>query len=221
MTKNAPKVAPRIRQGRKFAQVLEGAREVFLASGFEGASVDEIARVAGVSKATLYSYFPDKRLLFLEVIRMECARQTDEAVTLIDLTAPVQDVLWAGGRHIIGFLTSEFGRGVHRMCVAEAERFPDLGRQFYESGPQTGRARIVDYLRDACARGELRIDDHELAADQFMQLCRAHIFDRVIGGVQTEFSQAEVNRVIGGAVEMFLARYGVPDSPPPQATSQH
>ncbi|SDW14371.1 TetR/AcrR family transcriptional regulator [Roseicitreum antarcticum] len=215
MTKNATKGAARVRQGRKFAQVLEGAREVFLASGFEGASVDEIARVAGVSKATLYSYFPDKRLLFLEVIRMECARQTDEAVTLIDLSAPVRVVLRAGARHIIGFVTSDFGRGVHRMCVAEADRFPDLGRQFYESGPEMGRARIVDFLRDACARGTLRIDDHALAADQFMQLCQAHIFDRVACGVQTAFSEAEVNRVIDGAVEMFMARYGVAESSAP------
>ena len=56
--------SPTIRKGRKFDQVLEGARSVFLADGFEGASVDQIAKVAGVSKATLYSYFPDKRLLF-------------------------------------------------------------------------------------------------------------------------------------------------------------
>lgn len=208
MTKYATPVATKIRQGRKFSQVIDGAREVFLASGFEGASVDEIARVAGVSKATLYSYFPDKRLLFLEVIRMECARQTDEAVTLIDLTAPVRVVLRAGAQHIISFVTSDFGRGVHRMCVAEAERFPELGRQFYQSGPEMGRARIVDFLRDACARGELQIDDQELAADQFMQLCQAYIFDRAICGVQVEFSQTEINRVIDGAIDMFMARYG-------------
>ncbi|WP_372674886.1 TetR/AcrR family transcriptional regulator, partial [Aquicoccus sp.] len=48
------------RSGRKFDQVLEGARKVFMADGFERASVDDIARAAGVSKATLYSYFPDK-----------------------------------------------------------------------------------------------------------------------------------------------------------------
>ena len=57
---------------------------VFLRDGFDGASVDDIAREAGVSKATLYSYFPDKRLLFLEVAKTECARQADEAVKLID-----------------------------------------------------------------------------------------------------------------------------------------
>ncbi|MEZ5686188.1 MAG: helix-turn-helix domain-containing protein, partial [Paracoccaceae bacterium] len=75
---------PEIRKGRKFDQVLEGARAVFLRDGFEGASVDDIAREAGVSKATLYSYFPDKRLLFMEVAKCECARQADEAAALIE-----------------------------------------------------------------------------------------------------------------------------------------
>ena len=66
----------KVRKGRKFDQVLAGARDVFMADGFEGASVDAIARVAGVSKATLYSYFPDKRLLFMEVAgsRPRCRR---------------------------------------------------------------------------------------------------------------------------------------------------
>ena len=61
--------APAIRRGRKFAQVVAGARQVFLEHGFVGASVDEIARVKDVFKATLYSYFPDKRMLFVEVVR--------------------------------------------------------------------------------------------------------------------------------------------------------
>lgn len=62
---------PVVKRGRKFDQVLEGARLVFLQDGYEGASVDDIARAAGVSKATLYSYFPDKRLLFMEVAKIE------------------------------------------------------------------------------------------------------------------------------------------------------
>ena len=82
-----------IRKGRKFDQVLEGARSVFLRDGFEGASVDDIARAAGVSKATLYSYFPDKRLLFLEVARCECNRQTEETEALICTATTVREVL--------------------------------------------------------------------------------------------------------------------------------
>jgi len=72
-----------IKKGRKFDQVLDGARQIFMRDGFEGASVDDIARAAGVSKATLYSYFPDKRLLFSEVARLECNRQAEAAMNEI------------------------------------------------------------------------------------------------------------------------------------------
>lgn len=203
-------MAANIRQGRKFDQVLEGARTVFTTMGYDAAGVDEIARRAGVSKATLYSYFPDKRLLFLEVVRRECERQADEALAQIDQTAPPETVLRLGARKIVDFYTSDFGRGVARLCAAEADRFPDLGRQFYATGPQLARDRIGSYLAAACARGALAIDDIPLAADQFVKLCEADLLDRVTCGVQSRFSEAEIARVIDGAVAMFLARHGPP-----------
>lgn len=202
-------LTPRVKKGRKFEQVLEGAREVFMTDGFEGASVDTIARAAGVSKATLYAYFPDKRLLFMEVAKCECIRQAHEAVELIDLTAPPRQVLTEAASRIVGFYLSDFGIRVFRIFVAESDRFPELGREFYDSGPALVRARVVDYLRDAVARGELRIDDLQLAADQFAELCKADIFPRLIFGVRSAFSEAEKKRVIDGAVETFMARYGV------------
>ena len=195
------------RRGRKYDQVLEGARQVFLAQGYEPASVDEIARAAGVSKATLYSYFPDKERLFIAVIQTECSRQAESALAQIDPTAPVRTVLTAVARHIVGFVLSDFAQSFFRLCIAEAERFPELGRAFYESGPQLGHDRLGDYLREACDAGFLRIEDIGLAADQFQELCKAGIWARAVFGVQTRFSPAELDRVIGGAVDTFLARY--------------
>ena len=197
------------RTGRKFDQVLEGAREVFLADGFEGASVDDIARAAGVSKATLYSYFPDKRLLFMEVARLECIRQGEESIKEIDAHAAPRVVLANAARHMLGFILSDFGQRVFRICVAEADRFPDLGRQFYESGPMMVRAHMKDYLADAVARGELVIEDLDLAADQFAELCKADLFPRWVFNIDASFSEAEIDRVITGAVDTFMARYGV------------
>ena len=202
-------VASLVKKGRKFDQVLCGARTVFLADGFEGASVDDIARAAGVSKATLYSYFPDKRLLFMEVAKGECGRQADEAVHLIDLTAPPEVVLREAAKRIVGFVLSDFGQRVFRICVAESDRFPELGREFYESGPALVRARLMDYLAHATDRGQLAIDDFGLAADQFAELCKVDIYSRIMFGIATSFTEAEVTRVIDGALAMFMARYGV------------
>jgi len=197
-----------IRKGRKFDQVLEGARTVFLRDGFEGASVDHIAREAGVSKATLYSYFPDKRLLFMAVAKAECRRQADEALHVIDQTAPPGAVLTTAARRIVGFFMSEFGIKVYRICVAESDRFPELGREFYQSGPLLLRQRLAEYLRGAVARGQLAISDIDLAADQFAELCKATIHNRAMFGITPCGAAGEVQRTIDGAVEMFMARYG-------------
>jgi|SRR6056297_1438664 len=197
--------APR---GRKVAQVLEGARAVFLRDGFEGANVDEIAREAGVSKATLYSYFSDKRLLFVEVATAECRRQADAALGEVDMSAPPREVLAFAARKMMDFFLSPIGLGVFRVVVAETGRFPQIGRTFWETGPARGRAILQDYFAQACARGELAIDDLPLAADQFAELCKADLFPRLIFGLADEVTPAERERVAQGAVEMFLARYG-------------
>lgn len=197
-----------VRRGRKFDQVLEGARRVFMADGFEGASVDDIARAAGVSKATLYSYFPDKRLLFVEVARTACARMADETVERIDDCKPVREVLTFVARELATFLTSPFGLQIFRVCVAESDRFPELGRAFYENGPKLGRDRLQDYLQIAVADGQLVIDDVEMAAEQFSELCKARIWVRALFGVQDEVTAGEIDRVASEAVETFLARFG-------------
>ncbi|MEL7461334.1 MAG: TetR/AcrR family transcriptional regulator [Pseudomonadota bacterium] len=196
------------RTGRKVEQVIAGAREVFMRAGFEGASVDEIAREAGVSKATLYSYFADKRLLFMEVAKAECRTQTESAVHEIDFNAPVDQVLRQAARRMTRFFLSDVGQQVYRIVVAESGRFPELGREFWESGPAQVRNVLGDYFRAAVDRGELEVEDFELAADQFPELCKARLHTRMAIGIQTEFTEEEIDRVIDGAVEMFIARYG-------------
>lgn len=199
----------KITKGRKFDQVLEGAREVFMKDGFEGASVDDIAKTAGVSKATLYSYFPDKRLLFAEVAKSECLRQACTAVEVVTTDSSPDEVLYEAGRRMIEFFISDFGLSMFRICTAESGRFPELGQQFYASGPELVRLRLVDYFHEAVAKGQLEISDFDLAADQFAELCKATIIPRLLCGVKTSFTQAETDRVLNGAVDMFMARHGV------------
>lgn len=196
-----------IKKGRKFDQVLEGAREIFMRDGFEGASVDDIARAAGVSKATLYSYFPDKRLLFTEVARLECNRQAEEALQVIGKDAPIEYVLHEAASRMVRFFLSEFGQQVFRTCVAESYRFPEIGQRFYESGPALMRERMSGVLRPYVERGILKIDDMDLAAYQFGELCKSDLFVRRLCGVAGEIDDADIERVVTGAVEMFLARY--------------
>ncbi|QDY69775.1 TetR/AcrR family transcriptional regulator [Qingshengfaniella alkalisoli] len=195
------------RKGRKYEQVVEGARKVFMHEGFEGASVDAIAKEAGVSKATLYSYFSDKEILFLEVAKSECLRQ-GEASEMLVTPGPVDEMLAEIARKMATFFLSDFGMRVFRVCVAESERFPELGRTFYQCGPERAKAKLVEFLKIQVDEGHLQITDCELAAEQFIELCKAHLFPRMIFSVVTKPSEEEIERVIKGAVEMFMARYG-------------
>lgn len=199
---------PVTRTGRKIGQVLEGARTVFLRDGFEGASVDDIAREAGVSKATLYNYFPDKRILFIEVAKAECCRQEEAHDEMMAHSAPPEEALRVAADRMMRLILSPFGRNVFRVCVAETERFPELGREFWDSGPARIRAKMIAYFEQAMERGELQIEDVELAADQFAELCKANLFSKLMFGIQDSFSEEEIARVADGAVATFMARFG-------------
>ena len=103
---------------------------------------------------------------------------------------------------------SDLGRNVFRVCIAESERFPELGKEFWESGPARVRSKMIAYFKHSIDRGELQIDDCDLAADQFAELCKADLFSKMMFGIQDEFSDEEITRVAKGAVDMFMARYG-------------
>ena len=198
-----------IKKGRKFDQVLDGARQVFMADGYEGASVDAIARAAGVSKATLYSYFPDKKLLFLEVAKTECRNQIFASIDVLEQDYhPPRQMLPQVARQIMGLVLSDFGQSIFRMCVAESDRFPELGREFFETGPAMGHARLVAYLERGVEAGDLAPHDCDLAAHQFIELCHSKLFTEMVFGIRKSVTVAEVDRVMDGAVETFMARYG-------------
>ena len=203
---NAPQAV--VRQGRKFDQVLEGARKVFMRDGFEGASVDDIVREAGVSKATLYSYFPDKRLLFIEVAKIECQAQSDDAVAEITSSDDVRHALTTAAKRMTRFFLSAIGLQVRRIIVGESQRFPEIGREFYECGPAKVHAILRQFLQNAVDAGALQIDDIDLAADQFPELCKAGLHLKLVLGLREPPTDAEIDRVIDGAVDVFMCRYG-------------
>ncbi len=198
-----------VRRGRKFDQVLEGARAIFLRDGFDGASVDDIAREAGVSKATLYAYFPDKQLLFKEICAQECLRQTQEVEAEIDPSMTVEAMLTLAGERIAGFILSDFGQNACRLIIGEGARFPELARDFYRNGPGLVHDRLVHHLHHLAQNGALQIDDLDLAAEQFIQLCKAALMEKLVFRMDHQVNADGVRRSVQGAVEMFMARYGV------------
>ena len=195
------------KRGRKYDQVLQGAKEVFFEHGFEGASVDEIARVAGVSKATLYSYFPNKQTMFAAVARAKYQAQADLAISEMDINMCCDDCLRIAAHKMVFEFLTEFSRSIFRVAVGEAARFPKLSKEFYDGGPRLVRGALMPFLQAAVDRKELVIDDLELAADQFAELCKTRLFPEYMLGIRDDFTDAEKGQIADEAVKTFLARY--------------
>ncbi|MBF9035974.1 TetR family transcriptional regulator [Rhodobacterales bacterium HKCCE2091] len=198
---------PQIKKGRKYGQVIAGAREVFLREGFEGASVDAIARDAGVSKATLYSYFPDKESLFHAVLNGVCNLQRTEGLGVALNATDVPSALRHIARAMITNQCSESNLALFRVCVGETQRFPELGRQFYETGPAEGLRQLAGYFRSPAAQEALDIVDPDAAADIFVRLCRTNLMIQRVLGVIDEPDEETVAAEAEAAVEIFLARF--------------
>src|SRR5260370_37026257 len=126
----APIVADEDRAKRR--QIIEGARRVFLAQGFDAASMGEIARAAGVSKGTLYVYFENKEQLFDAIVGQECLVQA-EGIFNFDLAdKEVEPVLTRLGLAYVRFLCRPGApSSALQTRIAIAERMPAVGRRFH------------------------------------------------------------------------------------------
>jgi TetR/AcrR family transcriptional regulator of autoinduction and epiphytic fitness len=192
----------------KRRQILDGAHEIFIARGFDAASMSDIAAAANVSKGTLYVYFEDKEHLFVALIEREREAQKRGAYEALDEDPDLAHALTNFGERLIRLLVGEFAMSAHRIVIGVAERMPDLGREFYENGPMQGAQRIAGYLDRKVADGQLAIEDTALAAMQFLDLCQSGLLrPRLFNAVRKPPSDAEISRVVAAAVEMFLARY--------------
>src|SRR5579864_5766891 len=160
----------------KRRQIVEGARNVFLAQGFDAASMNDIARAAGVSKGTLYVYFNNKEELLEAIVEEECDAQAEGIFNLDPNDHDVGATLTRLGVAYVKFLCRPEKASAIRTVIAIADRMPEVGRRFYESGPATGIARLADYLATQVEAGVLAIEDCKIAASQFMESTHAMLF---------------------------------------------
>jgi TetR/AcrR family transcriptional regulator of autoinduction and epiphytic fitness len=199
----------------KRRQILDGADRVFSAKGFDAASMNDIAHAAGVSKGTLYVYFATKEDLFSALIEVKRRERTGEVFGLIGDDPDVPATLTRFGAAFARFLTSDWTLRAQRVVLGVTERMPEIGRGFYAEGPGRCRPILADYLNRMTARGLLRVEDADLAAAQFVDLCQTNLVrPRLYRAVDTPPTDAEIAQVVGSAVAMFLAAYGCPAGAP-------
>jgi len=191
----------------KRRQILDGARRVFLARGFDGTSMGEIAKAAGVSKGTLYVYFDSKEALF-EALIVEERRSLAEVLFHLDAdeTDP-RSVLRRLGLSFLQMMVRPEHMSSIRMVIGAVEKFPRFGQSFYEAGPRQGARRLQAYLDAQVEAGRLSIADTELAAHHFLDLCQSGILRHVL---LTGLAPAadEMTRNVDEAIRVFFAAYG-------------
>lgn len=192
----------------KRRQILRGARAVFDAHGYERGSVDAIAAEAGVSKATVYNHFADKEALFVACFSegadaLRDALRRSMGAARGDPEAALQEV----GEKLVRTLTAPAVVCLYRHTVAEAGRFPEIGRTLFARGPAVVYGALADWLEGWHAAGALAIDDPRTAAVQFVLLCQGELLARAQLAVDPKPSDAQVRKTVRAAVRTFLRAY--------------
>jgi len=186
--------------------IVDIAREVFMTEGYADASMSAIAARVGGSKGTLYNYFPSKEALFVAFMRQECEVEAEIAHALDYPQDDLAKALNHLGCKLVRFVLSDKVLSVHRLVIAESQRFPELGRTFYDEGPRIGLMKLAEVFGRWMDEGRLRRADPFHAAEQFGELCKAGLHQRRLWNVAVPTDQ-EVEANVDRAVEIFLAFY--------------
>jgi TetR/AcrR family transcriptional repressor of mexJK operon len=203
------------RSARKRRAIMAAATALFLRDGYRNTSMDQVAADAEVSKQTVYKHFADKEQLFREIVLGVTGNSeaiiTDLTSVLrsdkIDSVEDLRTVLTDLARRWIDGVLQPNVLSLRRLIIAEAERFPDLARTYFEQAPSRAIAVIADALRTYERSGLLDLGDARLAAAQLAYLILGIPQDRAQFCPEERPSPAERERLAAEAVRVFLAAY--------------
>jgi len=199
------------RTARKRRAILDAGADLFLAHGYAGTSMDDVAARAAVSKQTVYKQFTGKEALFVEIVRGMTGAAGDEVqreiADLGERDDPERQLLAYAERQLLVVLTPRLMQ-LRRLVIGEAARFPELGRALHEGGP----GRAVKGLAAAFARwserGLLDIADPEEAASHFNWLVMGEPVNRAMFLGDAAIPDAgALRRTAAAGVRVFLAAY--------------
>jgi AcrR family transcriptional regulator len=197
-------VAPwRPRGATRHAAFVAAATEVFLEHGYDGATLDEIVRRAGGSRATLHNQFGGKDGLFAAIIATLCAEMNATLAPSIDTKRGPRETLLAFGQVFMRVMLRPDSLGLYRIVIAEAGRFPALGEVVYRNGPQVAAERLAAYLAAGSKAGLFSRGDAELRARHFLEMIKGDLHFRALLGIDAP-SAREIDRCVRAAVESFL-----------------
>ncbi|MBS1088662.1 TetR/AcrR family transcriptional regulator [Gluconobacter wancherniae] len=190
-------------------QILAGAGTVFLVSGYEGASMSQIAREAGVSKGTLYNHFDGKASLFSAFFEEQSRTKLDMLFAAVnDDGLDFRTGLIQLATAVVKVLLSPASMSLYRIIVAEASQFPNLADTFWRYGFARTLDSLSTWLARKAAEGVVVIDDPALTAEQFMMMCQTRIVQRRRLMLPVEDDAASIQKLAVFTADSFLKIYG-------------
>lgn len=199
------------RSARKRMTILTAGRELFLAGGYQGTTVDAIAAAAQVSKQTVYKHFGDKHELLMAIVNeaLETTVSTFVAhAARLAETTDLESDLMALGQDYLRAVLQEPVVQLRRLVVGEANRLPELATLYYDQAPGRMLAAFADCFARLDERGLLLVPEPDTAAEHFAFLLVGRCIDQALfwGGPQVE-SAVDADRHVRSGVRVFLAGY--------------
>ncbi|BAI99110.1 MULTISPECIES: TetR/AcrR family transcriptional regulator C-terminal domain-containing protein [Sphingomonadales] len=192
----------------KRTHILNVAGRLFLENGFAGTSMGDIAKAGAGSKGTLYTYFDSKEQMFDEFMHSEIEARANLVFELPEHTENPAAALRELGVRYLKLTTHPTVSAILRLVIAEASRFPKIGKLFYDGGPKAAHDKLTAFLHRCVEQGHFAIPDVSLAASQFVRLCQADIWLEFLLCVREAPDSGEINYLVDSAVEAFAAAYG-------------
>lgn len=202
---------PRISRSR--VAIVAGATEVFLANGYEGTSIDDVAAAAGIARRTIYNVYGDKETLFRAIMLQATEIAESYAARLGDVPSEVDDgsaeaVLIALARDLADTIVEGPVIALRRLLLSEVRRFPDLAVDYYDRAPGLVMRTLSDTITRLHEAGALHAPDAERAGEHFAFLTIGASLDRGMFEIELPAGAAAVahERAEGGA-RAFLRAY--------------
>lgn len=194
----------------KRAAILDAAKRLFVAQGFEGVSMDAIATEAGVSKLTVYSHFGDKEALFAEAVKSHCERGVPAALLEERPAQPVRERLTEIAAAFYAMISSPEAVAGHRILCSPQVMDTPLPQLFWEAGPRRVQDGLKALLDRRVAAGDLDIPDTALAASQFFTLLKGEPHARLVFGCGCSGEpHMTPDAHVAACIDMFLRAYGM------------
>lgn len=196
------------RRSRTVNRILDGAFQLFLQHGFHGTSMDRICRETGISKPTIYNHFDNKEALFKAIIK----RAADSILTITHRpprrNQTAESALYRFSINYADTVLAPDMISLHRLVLGEAQRFPELGALYYDSGYLISERGLEAYLRYFVERGDLQITNFEDASNDFWELVLGYLHTYLLCNPSRALSKSQIRTQIRRGLRNFLCLYG-------------